>query len=144
NLNLFFMPNATSLKQIAKELNLATSTVSRALRDSYEISPRTKERVLSLARKLNYAPNHYASSLRLQKSKTIAVVIPEITNHFFSLVINGIGCIANERGYHVLIYLTHEDYKNEVATLRHLQSGRVDGVLISLSKETRQFRHITD
>lgn len=132
------------LKRLAKELNLAVSTVSRALRDSYEISAETKERVFELARKLNYQPNPYASSLRKHKSKTIAVVIPEIANNFFALAINGIESIAQEKGYHVLIYLTHEQYQKEVAITRHLQSGRVDGILVSLSGETANYDHLAD
>ncbi len=132
------------LKRLAKELGLAVSTVSRALRDSYEISAETKERVFELARKLNYQPNPYASSLRKHKSRTIAVVIPEIANNFFALAINGIESIAQEKGYHVLIYLTHEQYEKEVAITRHLQSGRVDGILVSLSGETTNYDHLVD
>ena len=135
---------AVNLKKLAKHLNLSVSTVSRALRDSYEISTETKERVLALATELNYQPNPYASSLRKHKSKTIAVVVPEIANNFFSLVINGIEAVAQERGYHVLIYLTHEDFQKETAILRHLQSGRVDGVMISLSSETNNIDHLVD
>lgn len=132
------------LKRLAKELGLAVSTVSRALRDSYEISAETKERVFELAKKLNYQPNPYASSLRKHKSKTIAVVIPEIANNFFALAINGIESIAQEKGYHVLIYLTHEQYQKEVAITQHLQSGRVDGILVSLSGETENYDHLVD
>lgn len=132
------------LKRLAKELNLAVSTVSRALRDSYEISAETKQRVFELARKLNYVPNPYASSLRKHKSKTIAVLIPEIANNFFALAINGIESIAQEKGYHVLIYLTHEQYSREVSISRHLQSGRVDGLLISLSGETNNYDHLEE
>lgn len=132
------------LKRLAKELNLAVSTVSRALRDSYEISAETKQRVFELARKLNYVPNPYASSLRKHKSKTIAVVIPEIANNFFALAINGIESIAQEKGYHVLIYLTHEQYSREVSISRHLQSGRVDGLLVSLAGETNNYDHLDE
>ncbi|HUH33665.1 MAG TPA: LacI family DNA-binding transcriptional regulator [Daejeonella sp.] len=131
-----------NLKTLAKQLNISVSTVSKALRDSYEIGAETKARVVALAKELNYHPNPYASSLRQQKSKTIAVVIPEIANNFFSLAINGIEEIAQEKGYHVLIYLTHEDYQKEVAIARHLASGRVDGVLMSLSSETANQDHL--
>ncbi len=133
-----------NLKKLAKQLNLSISTVSRALRDSYEISQETKDKVLSLANELNYQPNPYASSLRKHKSKTIAVVVPEIANNFFSLAINGIGSVAQEKGYHVLIYLTHEDFTQEASIIRHLQSGRVDGVLISLSSETSDIAHLLE
>ena len=133
-----------NLKRLAKELNLSVSTVSRALQDSYEISAATKNKVFDLAKKLNYQPNPYASSLRKQKSKTIAVVIPEVANNFFSLAINGIEAIAQEKGYHVLIYLTHESYQRELSIARHLQSGRVDGILMSLASETSDISHLVD
>ena len=136
--------DAVNLKELARQLNLSVSTVSRALHDSYEISQETKDRVLQLATQLNYQPNPYASSLRKQKSKTIAVVVPEINNNFFSLAINGISSVAQEKDYHVLIYFTHENLQQEISIARHLQSGRVDGVLISLSSETNNVEHLTD
>lgn len=133
-----------SIKDLAKELNLSVSTVSRALRDSHEISGSTKKKVLELAKTLNYQANPYALSLRKQKSKTIAVVIPEIANNFFSLAINGIETVAQEYGYHVLIYLTQEDYQKELSIIHHLASGRVDGVLASISSATNDIGHFED
>jgi len=121
-----------NLKKLSEALGLSISSVSKALRDSYEISPATKQRVLDMAEKLNYHPNPFASSLRRKKSITIAVVIPEIANNYFALAIDGIQLIASQKGYHVLTYLTHEDVKMEESTIKHLQGGRVDGVLISL------------
>lgn len=131
-----------NLKRLAQELNLSIATVSRALQDSYEVSPQTKERVKALAAELNYQPNAYASSLRRNVSKTIGVVIPEVANHFFSLAINGIEEIARQSGYHVLIYLTHDDYEREVAITQYLTGGRVDGLLMSVASETREFAHL--
>jgi LacI family transcriptional regulator len=133
-----------NLKHIAAELNLSFSTVSKALRNSHEISDGTKKLVLAKAKELNYQVNPFASSLRKQKSKTIAVVIPEVVNDFFGPVINGIESIAQEKGYHVLIYLTHEDMKKEVAITKLLQNGRVDGVLISISEKTSDSLHIEE
>lgn len=133
-----------NLKKLAQELNLSISTVSRALQDSHEVGAATKIRVLELAQKLNYQPNPYASSLRKQKSKTIAVVIPEVANNFFALAINGIEAIAQEKGYHVLIYLTHEDPEKEIAIARHLQSGRVDGIVMSVSSRTKNTEHLVE
>ncbi|WP_259069283.1 LacI family DNA-binding transcriptional regulator [Mucilaginibacter sp. X4EP1] len=124
-----------NIKKLAYELNLSAATVSRALRDSHEISAETKMRVLEMAKRLNYEPNPFASSLRHQKSKTIAVIVPEIANNFFSLAINGIEEVARERDYHVLIYQTHESSKIETSFLMRLLSGRVDGILISLASE---------
>jgi LacI family transcriptional regulator len=131
-----------NLKKLAKELNLAVSTVSRALRDSHEISSQTKERVRELALKLGFQPNPHASSLRQNKSKTIAVIIPEIENNFFSQVINGIESVTPSKGYHVLIYLSHEDYNKERDILQLLRNGRVDGIMISVSNTTNNYDHI--
>ena len=128
-----------NLKKLAEELNLAVSTVSRALRDSHEISQETKDRVKALAHKLGFQPNPHASSLRQNKSRTIAVVIPEIQNNFFSQVMNGVEDVAQQKGYHVLIYLTHEDHNREKEILQVLRNGRVDGIMISVSNTHDQF-----
>jgi LacI family transcriptional regulator len=135
---------SVNLKKLAQLLNLSISTVSKALRDSYDISKETKERVIALANELNYQPNPHASSLRRHKSKTIGVIIPEIANNFFALAINGIESIAQEKGYHVLIYITHEAVEKEVALINHLHNGRVDGVLISLSGSTKDYNHLKE
>ncbi|RPD42574.1 LacI family DNA-binding transcriptional regulator [Chitinophaga barathri] len=133
-----------NIKALAQELNLSVSTISKALRDSYEISDETKHRVLELAAKLNYTPNPYASSLRGKKSRNIAIVIPEVADSFFSQAINGIESVAKGKGYHVLICLTHENYEHEQAILKEFQSGRVDGVLMSVSSETASGGHIQE
>ncbi len=133
-----------NIKELALELNLSVSTVSKALNDSYEISEETKNRVLETANRLNYVPNPYASSLRGRKSKNIGVVVPEVADSFFSLAINGIESVAKKKGYHVLICLTHESFENERTILKEFQGGRVDGVLLSVSRETTQCNHIDD
>jgi LacI family transcriptional regulator len=133
-----------TIKDIARELGLSTATVSRALQDSHEIGAETKRKVMELAKQLNYQPNPYASSLRNRKSKTIAVVLPEVADSFFSLAINGIESVAKEKGYHVLIYLTHESLEREKAILSEFKSGRVDGLLISVSEETTSGQHIRE
>ena len=133
-----------NIKELALKLNLSVSTVSKALNDSYEISDETKRRVLETAALLNYVPNPYASSLRGRKSKNIGVVIPEVADSFFSLAINGIASVAKQKGYHVLICLTHESFENERTILKEFQGGRVDGVLLSVSRETTQCDHIKD
>jgi len=120
-----------NIKQLASELNLSAATVSRALRDSHEISAETKARVMEMAKKLNYEPNPFASSLRHQKSNTIAVIVPEVANNFFSLAIKGIEEVARAKDHHVLIYQTHESGELESSFMTRLLSGRVDGVLIS-------------
>jgi LacI family transcriptional regulator len=131
-----------NLKKLAEELNLAVSTVSRALRDNHEISQETKDRVKALAAKLGFQPNPHASSLRQSKSMTIAVVVPEIQNNFFSQVLNGVEDVAQQKGYHVLIYLTHEDHNREKDILKVLRNGRVDGLMISVSNTTTNFDHL--
>jgi LacI family transcriptional regulator len=122
-----------TIKKIAEDLQLAVSTVSKALRDSHEISEETKKRVLEYAAQVDYIPNPYASSLKGRKSNNIAVVLPEVADSFFSIAINGIEEVAQAKGYHVMIYLTHEDQDKEQTILRGFRSGRVDGVLISAS-----------
>lgn len=129
------------LKRLARELNLAVSTVSRALRDSHEISAATKQRVKALADKYGFRPNPHASSLRQAKSRTIAVVVPEIRNNFFSQAINGIELVAQEKGYHVLIYLTHENSQQEREVVQLLLNGRADGLLISVT-EAGEYPHL--
>jgi LacI family transcriptional regulator len=133
-----------NIKTLAEQLHLSAGTVSKALKDSYEISTATKEKVLSLAKKLNYVPNAYASGLRKKRSNTIAVVLPEVADSFFSVAINGIESVAQKKGYHVLIYLTHENFVKENEILHDFKSGRVDGVLISVTRETKHARHIFD
>jgi LacI family transcriptional regulator len=134
--------NKLTIKTLAAELGLSVSTISKAISDSHEISDATKERVNALAEKLNYVPNPYASSLGSRKSKTIGVVIPEVVDSFFAKAINGIESVAQQKGYHVLIYLTHESIEREKEILKDFESGRVDGVLLSVSRETAQYEHI--
>jgi LacI family transcriptional regulator len=134
--------DSINIKKLAKELNLSTSTISRAFRNSSDINKETKERVLSLANELNYEPNHHASNLREKKSNTIAVIVPEIANNFFSQAINGIERIAREKGYHILIYLTDDDFEKEASFISNLQSGRVDGIIMSVSGEANNHNYL--
>jgi LacI family transcriptional regulator len=122
-----------TIRKIAKDLNLAVSTVSKALRDSYEIGEETKRLVLDYARKMEYIPNPYAGSLKNRRTGNIAVVVPEVADSFFSNAINGIDSVAQEKGFHVIVYLTHENADREAAILDGLRGGRVDGILISVS-----------
>lgn len=130
------------MKVLAKELEVSVATISKALNDSHEISEQMKLKVRETALRLNYTLNPYASSLRNKRSKTIAVILPEVTDSFFSLAINGIQAIAEQKGYHLLIYLSHEKVANEIAIVSECGSGRVDGVLISVSCETKNADHI--
>jgi len=134
--------DSINIKKLAKQLNVSTSTISRAFRGSSDINKATKERVLSLANELNYEPNHHASNLREKKSKTIAVIVPEIANNFFSQAINGIEKVAREKGYHILIYLTDDDFEKETSFIGNLQGGRVDGIIMSVSGETKNHDYL--
>ncbi|MES2275613.1 MAG: LacI family DNA-binding transcriptional regulator [Bacteroidota bacterium] len=136
--------SAITIKLLAERLQLSTATISKALGDSHEISASTKERVLALAKELNYVPNAYAGSLRGNKSKTIAVLIPEVSDSFFSQALNGIEEVALEKGYHTLIYLTHEKIERERAILHALAGGRVDGAIMSVTVETEAIDHIRE
>lgn len=130
-----------TIHDLAKELNITPSTVSRALADHPRISASTKKAVIKLAKKLNYQPNSIASSLRTGKGNTIGVIIPRISRHFFSTVIGGIEEVANQAGYNVLICQSHESYEKEVENVKALVNGRVDGLLVSIATETKNYNH---
>jgi LacI family transcriptional regulator len=134
--------NQVTIKDIARELGISPSTVSRALKDHPDISAETKKAVNELADKLNYQPNIVALSLRQKKTNTIGVVIPEIVNTFFSTVISGIEDVAYEAGYNVILAQSNESYQREVTDMKALFNSRVDGMLLSLSRETTNFDHI--
>jgi LacI family transcriptional regulator len=134
--------NAVTIRDIAKELNLSVSTVSKALRDSYEISEKTKKLVIACAQKNNYRPNPIAQSLKQGSSKSIGIVVSTIENQFFSQVINGIESVAYKQGFNVIITQTHESYDLEVKNVQHLTYRSIDGLLISLSTETKDIEHL--
>lgn len=135
---------AVTIKDIAKALALSTSTVSRALRDSYEISTETKKLVLEYAQKINYRPNPIALSLKEKRSRSIGVIVCEIANSYFSQAINGIESVAYDKGYNVIISQSHESYEREVLDLQYLASRSIDGLIISISAETKDFSHLTN
>ncbi|MBT8267466.1 MAG: LacI family transcriptional regulator [Bacteroidia bacterium] len=130
------MKRKVTLKHIAKELDVSISTVSKALRNSVEISEDTKEKVQAFAKLYNYKPNNIALSLKNRKTKTIGVIIPEIVHYFFSMVIRGIERIALERGYNVIVGLSNESFDKEVINMETLANGSIDGFILSISKET--------
>jgi LacI family transcriptional regulator len=134
--------NQVTIKDIARELNISPSTVSRALKDHPDISPETKKIVNDLARELNYQPNAIALSLRGGKTNTIGIIIPEIVHFFFSTIISGIEEVAYSAGYNVIICQTNESYLREVTDTNALLSSKVDGMLVSISRETKNFDHL--
>lgn len=141
------MRKKVTLKQIAKELDVSISTVSKSLRDSPEISEDTRQKVQAFAKLYNYKPNLIALSLKNKKTKTIGVIIPEIVHHFFATVISGIEHVANEQGYNVIVTLSDESFDKEVINMEMLANGSIDGFIMSLSKETqhkKDFHHITE
>ena len=132
------MKRKVTLKQIARELDVSISTVSKALRNSKEISEDTKQKVQAFAKLYNYRPNNIALSLKNRKTKTIGVIIPEIVHHFFSKVIRGIELVANNLGYNVIVGLSNESFSKEVINMEMLANGSIDGFILSISKETLQ------
>ncbi len=133
-----------TLKDIAKVLNLSTSTVSRAMRDHPAISKFTREAVKAYAEEHNYKPNKLALQLRTNKNNTIGVIVPEIVHYFFSTVLDGIQQEAESKGYNLLITHSNEDYEREVRSVETLLDARVCGILISQSKTTVKYDHFQD
>lgn len=141
------MRKKVTLKQIARELDVSISTVSKSLKDSHEISEDTRLKVQAFAKLYNYKPNNIALSLKNKKTKTIGIIIPEIVHHFFATVISGIEQVANENGYNVIVCLSDESFDKEVINMELLANGSTDGFIMSLSKETQQkkdFHHIQE
>lgn len=132
------MKQKITLKKIAKEFGVSISTVSKALKDSHEISAELKDKIQAFAKYYHYKPNSLALNLRNQNTKTIGVIIPEIVHHFFTTVIKGIEKLANDKGYNVMVCLSNESFEKEVLVLEMLANGVVDGIIASVSKETEE------
>ncbi len=126
-----------TLKHIAKELEVSISTVSKALKNSEEISRDTKEKIQAFAKLYNYKPNNIAISLKNKRTKNIGVVIPDIVHHFFTTVVRGIEKFANTKGYNVIVCLSDESFDKEVINMEMLANGSIDGFIMSLSSETQ-------
>jgi LacI family transcriptional regulator len=131
-----------TLKVIANQLGLSTSTVSKALKDYSDINSETKRKVQELAKSLNYTPNSFAVSLRMKESKTIGVIIPTMVHFFFSNVIDGILKEAENNDYMIFIMQSNENEKLEKKQVDLLLSKGVDGIIISLTNKTRDFNHL--
>ncbi len=141
------MRRKLTLKQIAKELDVAVSTVSKALRNSKEISLDTRQKIQAFAKLYNYKPNNIAVSLQNKRTKNIGVLIPEIVHYFFTTVIRGIEKVANKEGYNVIVCLSNESFDREVINMEMLANGSIDGFIMSLSKETqlkKDYHHLTE
>lgn len=136
------MGNNINIKTLAKELNISTSTISRAFNGSSDINKDTKEKILEYAREHNFLPNHYASNLRDKKSRTIAVIVPEIANEFFAQAINGIEEVARKKGFYILLYRTDDVFEKEVSFVNYLNNGKADGIIMSVSGEANDHHYL--
>lgn len=130
-----------TIVDIAKELNISPSTVSRALKNHPDISKKTVKLVQECAKRLNYQPNIMALNLRLGKNNTIAVIVPEIVHYFFSSIVKGVEEVAFDEGFNVMLFRSKESYERELKITNPLINARVAGVLASLSKETDKYEH---
>lgn len=133
-----------TLKQIAENLGISVTTVSKALKNYTDVSKKTKALVKEEAKKLNYKPNVFAVNLRTKESKTVGLIIPEVVHHFFSSVINGIIEEAERKGYLVIILQSNESYELEKKQVDLLISKRVDGIMISLANDTVDISHLLE
>lgn len=133
-----------TLKDIAKDLNVSPSTVSRALKDNPDISLETRRLVQEYAKLHKYKPNSLALSLRTKHTNIIGVIVPELANHFFSGVLSGMEMVAEERDYNVIVCQSLENYNKEKRNVQTLIKARVCGVLISQSKTTTQYDHFEE
>lgn len=132
-----------TIKDLARELGISPSTVSRALRDHPDISKATKARVVAAADKHNYQPNQLAQSLQKKRSNTIGVIVPEIRHHFFSTVISGIEEIAYEHGFTIMVCQSNEQLAREIINTQAMVANRVAGLLIAISSETTNYDHLS-
>ncbi len=132
----------TTITDIAEKLNISPATVSRSLNNHPAISAKTREKVIELARELNYLPNLLALNLLRKRTNTIGVIVPEITSYFFSSIISGIQDLLNPMGLNMIIGQSNESYEEEKSIVRTFASIRVDGFLISPSSETKNFDHL--
>lgn len=123
-------------------LQINASTVSRALNDHPRISQRTKQRVLETAERLNYDYNHIAASLRKGTSNTVGVIVPKLDRIFFARIVRGIEEVLNEAGYNVIICQSNDSASKEVASVNALLRMRVDGIIVSIARETKTFGHL--
>ncbi|MBP5419753.1 MAG: LacI family DNA-binding transcriptional regulator [Bacteroidales bacterium] len=134
-------PHQITIKDIARTLGISASTVSRALKDHPDISAETKRQVQQLASQVNYRPNTLALGLRKSKTNTIGIIIPEIVHHFFSSVISGIDDVAYNAGYNTMLCQTNESEERERSSIQNMIDMRIDGFLISMSKNTTDYAH---
>ncbi len=132
----------TTIHDIAKKLNLAASTVSRALKDNPLISAATREKIKKTATEMGYRPNVMAANFRTKRTNTIGVIVPLINRHFFSSVISGIEDVAYQQGFAVTISQSNDNFEKENKIAHTLFSNRVDGLILSIGMETKSTEHL--
>lgn len=130
-----------SITDLAKQLGVSVSTISRALSDHPSISDATKKKVWKVADDLHYQPNHMAAGLRKGRSNLLGVLVPHIDGHFFTMVVKGIEEVASKAGFNVLICQSNEDVVHERKNIQTLINAQVEGILVSLSRSTHEFTH---
>ncbi len=130
-----------TIKDLARRLSVSVATVSRALRGLPDIHPDTRQAILDLARELDYQPNQLATSLVKSRTRTIGVIVPNLGYYFFSSAINGMEEVAYAAGYSVLLTQSKESYERELTNLQDLARGQVDGIIVSISRETADYEH---
>ena len=130
-----------TIKDIARELKISVATVSRALRNTYDVSKSTRRKVLAKAKELNYRANFNATGLASNRSHNIAVIIPTITNYYFSTVITGIQKVAYENNYNIIFYVTGESQERELSIIKALSLSTIDGLLVCVTGDTKNGRH---
>lgn len=134
----------TSLKDLASELGVSIATISRAMRDSHEVSPEMRDKVKQLAKERNYRPNPFAQNLRLKAPKTIGVVLPNLVTHYYAAVLDSIENYAIKHGYTVISANSHEDAGREKAVIENFIRMQVDGIIACLTQETETYDHFLE
>ena len=140
--SIFMKKKLPTIKEIARRLNISVSTVSRALHDHHSIGLKTKLRVQQLAKELDYEPNQAAINFQQGKTYTLGVILPELSEAFFSSAISGIEDCAAKNGYSVLLGQSHDSLETEVRLIETMKKHRVDGLIISIAKTTNNYSHL--
>src|SRR5688500_15575016 len=133
-----------TIKDIAKSVNTSVSTVSRALKDTYDVNQETKEKVLALATELNYKPNFNATGLAKGSTHNLGVILPFITNYYFSTVITGIQEVAYNQGFNIVFFVTNDSAEREKSIVENLSVSGLDGLLISVSSDSEECEHLQE
>ena len=131
-----------TIKDIARELNISVATVSRALRNAHDVSRQTRFEVLKKAREMNYVANQLAMGLAGRKSQNIAIILPTITNYYFSTVVTGIQDVAYKNGYNIILFVTGESFEREIKIVKNLPLSSFDGILVCVTSESRKSDHL--